>query len=338
VTKINTGVSGAASLVYSTYLGGTGSDFGYGIDVDASGYAYLAGHTTSADFPTSTAYQATLKGDADAFITKLSSTGSALSYSTYLGGTDVDSGYGIAVDASGNAYVTGQTYSNNFPTLGPFQAAVGGLSDAFITKLSSAGNTLSFSTYLGGSGADYGSDIAVDASGRAYVAGYTSSGNFPTKDPFQASFAGWSDAFITKLSTNGSALLYSTYLGGSDSDFANGIAVDATFGYAYVTGLTYSTNFPTQSPFQPNNVDSSDAFVTKANTIPPCPGCSGDAASLANVTFPSGTECECAGAISVTVGPNVLIESGARINFVSPKIIYQPGVDVKEGAVVRTRP
>jgi len=434
ITKLS---STGSALSYSTYLGGTGSDFGYGIAVDASGYAYLAGYTTSADFPTSTAYQATLKGDADAFITKLSSTGSALSYSTYLGGTDVDSGYGIAVDASGNAYVTGQTYSKNFPMQGPFQATVGGLSDAFITKLSSAGNTLSFSTYLGGSGADYGSGIAVDASGSAYVAGYTSSGNFPTLHPVQAAFAGWSDAFITKFSSAGSALLYSTYLGGSDSDFANGIAVDATLDYAYVTGLTYSTNFPTKNPFQAENVDSSDAFVAKlsgaiavptvttaavtgitetsatsggnvtldggatvtargvcwsvsanpttansktvdgsgtgsftssitgispgpsyhvrayatnsagtgygsdilfsAAPFPPCSQCSGDPVSLTNVTFPSGTACTCEAATSITIGPNVTIENGAKINFKSPKIDLKPGVDIQPGAVVDMR-
>jgi hypothetical protein len=260
ITKLS---SDGSALTYSTYLGGTGSDFGYGIAVDTSNSAYVTGYTTSTDFPLQSAYQGALAGSSDAFITKLSPAGNTLSYSTYLGGTDNDTGYAIALDVSNDAYVTGETRSNNFPTSGPFQAKVGGLTDAFVTKLSSDGSALTYSTYLGGSESDSGSGIAVDASGSAYVAGYTSSGNFPMQSPVQAAFAGWSDAFITKLSPAGSALTYSTYLGGSESDYANGIALHPTSDFAYVTGLTYSTNFPMQNPFQPNNVDSSDAFVTK---------------------------------------------------------------------------
>ena len=347
ITKVS---STGTALSYSTYLGGTGVDFAYGIVVDATDNAYVAGYTTSTNFPTSNAYQGTLRGSADAFITKLSATGSALSYSTYLGGHSIDVAYAIAVDVQGNAYVTGNTDSTttNNPTLMPFPIYPligalqpkygGGGSDAFITKLSSTGSALSYSTYLGGSGEDIGSAIAVDASGRAYVAGYTTSGNFPTKDPFQATFGGWSDAFITKVSLAGSALLYSTYLGGSESDFANGIAVDPTFGYAYVTGLTYSIDFPTQNPFQPDNTNSSDAFVTKVNTIPQCSQCPGDPeTTLVNKEFLTGTECECTAATSITAGPGVVIYGGAIVNFKSPFINFKPGVEIKPGAVVRTR-
>jgi hypothetical protein len=184
-----------------------------------------------------------------------------LSYSTYLGGSDDDSGNGIAIDGSGNAYVTGNTYSTNFPTKNPYQGTKSGGSDVFITKLSSSGNTLSYSTYLGGSSGDYGQGIAVDGSGNAYVTGYTDSTNFPTKNPYQGNLSGPYDAFITKLSSSGSAF-YSTYLGGSDDDSGNGIAIDGS-GSAYVTGETTSTNFPMKNPYQIANSGLYDAFVTK---------------------------------------------------------------------------
>ena len=188
-----------------------------------------------------------------------------LSYSTYLGGNSFDNGYGIAVDGSGNAYVTGNTASTNFPTQNPYQGTyAGGSYDAFITKLDLSGNALTYSTYLGGSGSDYGYGIAVDSSGNAYVTGFTQSTNFPTQNPYQGTYAGGnSDAFITKLDLSGNALTYSTYLGGSGSDYGYGIAVDSS-GNAYVTGFTQSTNFPTQNPYQGTYAGgNSDAFITK---------------------------------------------------------------------------
>ena len=255
-------------LVYSTYLGGSGFDKGFGIAVDASGNAYVTGNTLSTDFPTASPFQAALAstGPTDAFVTKLNAAGSALVYSTYLGGSasDGDSG-GIAVDTSGNAYVTGRTASSDFPTASPFQAANGGGTDAFVTKLNAAGNALVYSTYLGGSGTDIGFDIAVDGSGNAYAAGCTDSTDFPTASPVQAVFGGGAeDAFVTKLNAAGSALVYSTYLGGSASDLGRAIAAD-TFGNAYATGTTFSTDFPTASPFQAANAGFFNAFVTKLN-------------------------------------------------------------------------
>src|SRR6266849_4850425 len=188
-----------------------------------------------------------------------------LSYSTYLGGSGDDEGNAIAVDSSGNAYVTGSTGSTNFPTKNPLQSAVGGGSDVFVTKLDPTGSTLIYSTFLGGSAQDSGSAIAVDSSGSAYLTGFTRSNNFPTASPFQAdcqSCAGsQGNAFVAKLSVAGSALVYSTYLGGSgngtDGDFGNGIALDPGCGpapaapcNAYVTGFTSSPNFPLASPIQ----------------------------------------------------------------------------------------
>src|SRR5437667_430244 len=240
------------TLVDSTYLGGSGWDYGYGIAVDAAGSAYVTGVTSSTDFPTASALQATNGGgvEGDAFVTKLDPTGSALVYSTYLGGSGDDYGYGIAVDAAGSAYVTGSADSTDFPTVNPLQAANGGVGDAFVSKLDATGSALLYSTYLGGSARDAASGIAVDGAGSAYVTGYTISTNFPTMNPLQAAHGGgYSHAFVTKLDAAGSALLYSTYLGGSARDAASGIAVDGA-GSAYVTGLTRSANFPTVNPLQ----------------------------------------------------------------------------------------
>ena len=187
------------TLSYSTYLGGIDNDRGYGIAVDGSGNAYVTGYTYSTNFPTQDPYQGTFAGGNDAFITKLSSSGSALSYSTYLGGSSEDSGREIAIDCSGNAYVTGYTESSDFPTQDPYQGTFAGSYDAFITKVSSSGSALSFSTYLGGSDNDRGYGIAVDCSGNAYVTGDTGSSDFPTQNPYQGTHAGNTDVFVAKL-------------------------------------------------------------------------------------------------------------------------------------------
>jgi Beta-propeller repeat len=269
VTKLNP--SGSA-LVYSTYLGGSGWDFGYGIAVDGSGNAYVTGSTLSVDFPiTPGAFQTVCncgsENAPDTFVAELNPTGSAVVYSTYLGGSGQDIGSGIAVDSSGNAYVTGSTTSGDFPiTPGAFQTVCGGTCyDAFVAQLNPAGSALVYSTYLGGSGPDAGFGIAVDSSGNAYVIGETNSTNFPTMNPLQPTFGGdlW-DAFVAQINPTGSALVYSTYLGGSSNDYAHGIAVDSS-GNAYVTGATNSTNFPTMNPLQPANAGGYDAFVAQLN-------------------------------------------------------------------------
>jgi hypothetical protein len=259
VTKFSP--SGQA-LVYSTYLGGANLDSAYHIAVDAAGSAYVSGSTWSNNFPLQSPFQSTNAGADDAFVTKLSPSGAALVYSTYLGGSDQDDGSGIGVDAAGNAYVSGWTYSTNFPLQNPFQSTNAGSLDAFVTKFSSSGQALVYSTYLGGTGSEYGKSIAVDAAGSAYVAGQTASANFPLQRPFQGIYGGGLDAFVTKFSASGKALVYSTYLGGSNLDDGTGIAVDAVSS-AYVTGDTYSANFPLQSPFQSRNAGTYDAFVTK---------------------------------------------------------------------------
>jgi len=281
--------SGSA-LVYSTYIGGSGNEIATGIVLDASKNAYLGGITYSSDFPTTLgAFQTTCGGGScgagDAFVLKLNSTGSALVYSTYLGGSAYDQGNAIVLDASGNIYLTGTTCSADFPvTAGSVQAKYGGdqgkcalsvpRGDAFIAKLDRTGSVLVYSTYLGGSSGDSAYGIALDAFGDAYLAGFTYSSDFPsTAGAFQqglgagAPMAGW----VSKLNPDGSALVYSTYLGGSGNakpcdTCATGVAVD-TAGHAFVSGLTLEKDFPvTPGAYQTTfNATDHDAFVAELN-------------------------------------------------------------------------
>jgi len=253
-----------STLLYSTYLGGSGLEWGRGIAVDPDGNSYVTGYTNSANFPTQNAYQAVYGGGVnDAFVTKLNSSGNAVVYSTYLGGSLDDSGWRIAVDG-GKAYICGKTNSANFPTQSAYQTAYGGgTTDAFVTKLGSSGNDLEYSTYLGGTGAEQGCDIQVDFSGSAYLAGFTSSASFPVHDAYQATFGGGaSDVFLTKLTSSGNVLLHSTYIGGSNADEGAGIAIDGDRN-AYISGWTSSTNFPTQNAYQVTKSGGKDVFVTK---------------------------------------------------------------------------
>jgi Bacterial Ig-like domain (group 3)/Abnormal spindle-like microcephaly-assoc'd, ASPM-SPD-2-Hydin/Beta-propeller repeat len=256
-------------LAYSTYLGGSANDYGWGIAVDSAGNAYVTGYTESTDFPTVNAIQQDLRGQADAFVTKFNADGSDLVYSTYLGGSAGAGGVGIALDAAGNAYVTGSAGSG-FPTINAIQPTFGGVEDAFLTKINADGSALVYSTYLGGSDIDWGSGVAVDAAGNAYVTGSTRSTEFPTANAIQPTNHGGYDAFVTKINAGGSALVYSTYLGGSGDEniatyYTGGIATDAA-GNAYVTGYTDSTDFPTVHAFQPAYGGGvSDAFVAKIN-------------------------------------------------------------------------
>ncbi len=267
VAKLNP--SGSA-LLYATYIGGSGDDRAAGIAVDSSGEAYVAGSTASANFPVVNAASSKLAGGHDAFALKINSVGNLLVYSTYLGGTNTDYGYAIAVDSSGNAYIAGDTLSANFPiSSGAAQTDFGGDQNVFVTKLTSAG-AISYSTFLGGSGTDHAGGIAADSSGNAYVAGGTTSTNFPVADAIQSTNGGGQDAFLTKLNSAGSQFLYSTYLGGNGGgsgapEEANAVAVDSS-GNAYIAGTTNSTNFPvTAGAFQTQFTAVQDAFVAKVN-------------------------------------------------------------------------
>lgn len=266
VTKLNP--SGSA-LVYSTLVGGSAQQWGTGIAVDSAGDAYITGLTSSTDFPTLNPAQAVIRGSFNAFVFKLDSTGSALVYSTYLGGSGSDQGSGIGIDSAGNAIVAGWTTSTDFPTKHPLQSTYGGGDyDAFVSKLDPAGSALIYSTYLGGSSSDQALGIAVDSSGNASITGWTSSTDFPTKAALQPYGGGSQDAFVAKINSAGSALVYSTYLGGSNFDQGYAIAVDSS-GNAYVSGSTQSPDFPTT----PGAFETScypycqyGSFVTKINS------------------------------------------------------------------------
>ena len=198
--------SSGSSLIFSTYLGGSGNDAGYAIGLD-NGEALIAGYTYSSDFPTRVPYQSSLSVPPDVFVSRLSSSGSQLVFSTFLGGGGTDEGYGLAVD-NGQAYVAGWTQSTNFPLFAAYQTSyAGGEYDSFVSKFSSDGSQLAFSTYLGGKGTDNANGIAVE-NGSAFVTGWTQSTDFPVLNPFQASSdsPAYYDVFVSKLSTSGSVL------------------------------------------------------------------------------------------------------------------------------------
>jgi hypothetical protein len=291
VTKLNP--TGSA-LVYSTYLGGSSSDSGLGVALDAAGQAHVTGDTTSPDFPTTAGtFQPAFGGDRDAYAAKLNVAGSGVIYSTYLGGGGFDEGFGIAVEASGNASVVGDTSSSDFPTTaGAFQPALNGPDDGFVTRLDTTGSGLVYSTFLGGSGSDATQGIVIDGSGNAYVVGVTTSTDFPTMDAFQPSFGGGTfDAFVAKINPTGSGLVYSSYLGGSGDDNGFGIALDSLPNpSAHATGFTASTDFPTTAgAFQTMFGGIDDAFVAKiTETVLPPPPVVGKVTGGGSIDVPGG--------------------------------------------------
>ncbi len=279
-------------LSYSTYLGGTALDAGYAIAVDSSGDAYVAGSTYSTDFPTQGPEQSTLAGIADAFVTKLSPDGATLLYSTFVGGSGTDRANALALDSSGDVYVTGSTDSLDFPTTtGVLKTTAPGNTDAFVFKLDPTGAKLTYSTYLGGSGADVGEGIAIDSSGDAFVAGSTQSTDFPTAAAFQGTSPGGTKGFVSELNPTAASLVYSTYLGGTGTDFATSIAVDGT-GSAYVAGLTTSTDFPvTAGAFETTAPGGGgDAFVAKFKP---------DGSGLVYATYLGGSGLDRADALAI---------------------------------------
>ncbi|MBK5115111.1 MAG: SBBP repeat-containing protein, partial [Candidatus Heimdallarchaeota archaeon] len=276
-----------STLLYSTYVGGISHDGGSSIVLDNSGQVYVTGFTSSSDFPTtSDAYNRIFGGGYDCFVFRLSSSGSSLSYSSFFGGIGLDLGDSIALYNDNVVYVTGKAGSANFPTtVGAYNETFSGLfSDCFVFKLSADGVSLLYSTFVGGNGIDRVQSIAVDDEGNAYVTGYTSSSNFPTTlNAYNRTFGGVDDCFVFKLSTYGSTLLYSTFIGGNESEFGNSIALDNN-GNAFVTGSTLSSNFPTTlNAYNRTYGGEGDCFVFKL---------SADSSSLLYSTFVGGNSSD----------------------------------------------
>ncbi len=392
VTKLNAAGTG---LVYSTFLGGTAAEWAKGIAVNSAGDAYVTGWTQSTDFPTKNALQSKLDGTQDGFVSELNASGTALVYSTYLGGSSQDQGSGIAVDSTGQAYVTGWTESTNFPTTATaFQPSdLSGGTEAFVTKLDPTKvglSSLVYSTYLGTSGGGgVGNGIAVDSSGYAYVTGrslvpttvgaYQTAGNEfvaklntggtgviystelgavgadangiavdssgdafvtgwtdavvpTTTGAFQGSKVGQVNAFMTELNATGSGLVYSTYLGGSGSTYGDGgqsIAVDVS-GHVYITGYTYSSNFPTVNAFQPaptlNNGGA--AFVAEFD-----PGLTGPASLVYSSYLGGGDNVTIGEGIAVDVNGNAYVTGYTSGNFTTTTGVFQtqPGATKNNG-------
>jgi len=258
-----------SGLVFSTFLGGSDSaEFLYGLALSGDGTLFATGETCSADFPTTPgAFDTSFDACKETFVTALNSSGSALVYSTFLGGTRGAEGYGIALGPDGTAYVTGLTLSNDFPTTaGAFDTTSNGSNDSYVSHFNSDGSALIYSTYVGGGDDDYGQGIVVDQDGDAFLTGWTSSADFPTTpgayDPTINSFI-LTDAFATKLDPSGSALVYSTFLGGKSSDLGTAISVEPD-GSLDVIGWTGSSNFPTTAQaYQPVLRGAEDAFVAR---------------------------------------------------------------------------
>ena len=249
-------------LVYSTYLGGSGLDQATSLVVGPTGDAYVSGMTSSTNFPVQGMPASTNGGGQDLFVTKMSLAGNALTYSTYIGGVGTEVANDIAVSGAGTVYITGSTTSINYPVVTPTIAAQLGGTDAFLTKLTAAGNAIEFSTYWGSTGFEEGTAVAVDPADNAYIAGNTSAADFPTQTPFQAALAGATDGFMTKFSVAGNSIVYSTYLGGASDDriFDMAVADDAA---VFVAGSSTSANFPTTSAsVQPALAGGRDGFLT----------------------------------------------------------------------------
>jgi hypothetical protein len=259
---------------YSTFLGGDNpfaGDIAYGIAVDPAGNVYVAGETDSFDFPTFNAFQPDNHGgESDAFVTKINPTGSGFVYSTYLGGSGLtggsgtDSGFAIAADTAGNAYITGNTDSADFPLMNPLQATFEPSYDIFISELNATGSNLIYSTYLGGIGPgnEAGNAIAVNSAGEIAVVGNVDSSDFPVVNAFQPIYGGSIDAFVVKLAPSGASADYVSYLGGSGSEYGQGVAIDDD-GFVYAAGLTASSDFPLANPFQDHLNTIFDTFISK---------------------------------------------------------------------------
>jgi hypothetical protein len=259
ITKID---ASGAFLEYSTFLGGSDNDLARNLDVDPKGNAYVVGFTRSPDFPIKKPFQRKLRGPSDCYLAKLNPMGTAIVFATYIGGSDSDVPRGVKVDAAGDVYVCGETFSKDFPTFKAFQKKLSGPIDVFVTKFNKKGRKLRYSTYLGGTADEKPIDMDVDAMGNAYVTGYTGSADFPLVKPLFDTYGGVSDTFVAKFQPNGRKLLYSTFLGGKERDYGFAIAV-APDNTVYVAGYTESPKFPRKDALFKHYMGEVDVTLTQ---------------------------------------------------------------------------
>ncbi len=254
------------TLLYSTFIGGSADETGTAICVDDVGDIYVGGRTYSSNFPVQNANQSEKNGNWDGFVLKLNAAGNSLLFSTYFGGESTDMLNDIAVDSEGNVYATGETVSANLPLVNPIDGTLSGQHDIFVFKLSSSGSSLVYSTYIGEYDYDDGHSIAVDSLGCAYVSGRTNSGNFPTVNPIFGSGGGMNDCFLLKIAADGTALEFSTIIGGSSYDQFCLVEVGENDDI-YVTGYTHSGNFPiTTGSYDTSHNGETDIFAIKINS------------------------------------------------------------------------
>ncbi|MCB1045421.1 MAG: SBBP repeat-containing protein [Acidobacteria bacterium] len=295
-----------SSLIFSTFLGGSGGESGVAVDLDSSGNVYITGTTSSAGFPTTVgAFSTAFSGDKDVFVAKMPASGDALTYATFVGGSGSDEGADISVDGSGNAWITGTTWSTDFPvSSGCFQASLAGTKDAFVVSLNNTGSALNYSTYLGGSTDDDGHGVVGTSSGEAIVIGYTSSSDFPMPaSGFDTTHNGSADLFAVRLNSAGTGLVFSTFVGGSSTERAYGLAVDELEN-VYVVGETYSTDFPaTMGAYSGTNSGSGDAFAVKLSET---------GTDLLYATYIGGTSYEVARAAAVDTAGELYITGDTR--------------------------
>jgi len=318
-----------SQILWGTFLGGGADDRATALALDAAGNVFVVGYTTSANFPLAQPLQSRRSGSRDAFIAKIDSSGQTLLFSTYFGGSGVDTANAVAVDPFGLVYVAGETTSTNFLVKTPAQIKSGGKKDAFLLKLNSY-FAVEFATYFGGSGDDRATTLAVSADGSAFLAGCTASANFPLQAAAQSALKGKQDAFVTRFSPAGNSLVYSTYLGGAGSnDCAAGIAVDPNL-TAFVTGITAASDFPVLGAFQNNHAGGGlDAFITKYTAT----------GTLAYSSFLGGRSVDIASAIRLDSAGRAFVSGyTASTNFPTAAPVQASFAGVYDGFLFRLEP
>jgi len=328
VTKFNS----SGGYAFSTFLGGAGNEHAGGIAVDSQGDIFVAGGTSSSNFPAVSSIQGSLAGTQNAFVAKYSYAGT-LAFSTYLGGSGgtLEQANAIALDSAGNPYIAGVTNSASFPvTSGAFQSTLNGEQTAFVAKMSATGSAILYSTYLGGSFSDWASGIAVSAAGNAYVAGWTSSVDFPQVSPVQAAFGGLSDAFISEFNFGGNGLIFSTYYGGSGLDSLTAIALDINANI-FTGGQTESLDLPLLNPIQSTTSASSTGWYLRLGvtslpvTIPSVTSVSPASGTGSAVTF-TATFADTGGGSALSTAA-LLVNTSASAGS-GCQVSYNPGMNL----------